>query len=33
LKQGTALMIPVLLQAENNLLKSEHEGVNVAMAI
>jgi hypothetical protein len=33
LKQGTALMIPVLLQTQNNLLKSEHEGVDAVEAI
>ena len=33
LKQGAALMIPVVLQTQNNLLKSEHEGVNAVMAV
>jgi hypothetical protein len=33
LKQGTALMIPVFLQTQNNLLKSEHEDVKAVMAI
>ena len=29
LEQGTALFVPVFLQSQNNLLKSEHRDVSV----
>ena len=33
LEQGAALLIPVLLQTQNNLLKSEHEDLNAIKAV